>query len=66
MGEYIDRAKGKAKQVEGRLTGDDARKRQGAVDQVKGNLKGVVRKAESAAKNIGDALKATFKRNRAK
>jgi uncharacterized protein YjbJ (UPF0337 family) len=63
MGEVIDRAKGKAKQVEGELTGNDARKREGVADQVKGNLKGVVHKAESAAKNIAGTVKGAFKNN---
>jgi uncharacterized protein YjbJ (UPF0337 family) len=63
MGELIDRAKGKAKEVEGEVTGDDARKRQGVADQVKGNLKGVVHKAERAAKNIAGTVKGAFKSN---
>ena len=63
MGEIIDRAKGKAKQLEGELTGDNARRNQGVADQIKGNLKGVVHKTESAAKNIAGTLKGTFKNN---
>jgi uncharacterized protein YjbJ (UPF0337 family) len=61
MGELIDKAKGKAKQFEGDLTGDEARKNEGVADEIKGNLKGVVEKVESAAKNIADAVKGAFK-----
>ena len=64
MGEIIDRAKGKAKQVEGKLTGDRLRENQGIADQIKGNLKGVVHKAETAAKNIASTVKGALKNNR--
>lgn len=57
MGELIDKAKGKAKEIEGELTGDDLRKNQGKADQIKGNLKGVAKKAGDAAKNIADVVK---------
>ncbi len=40
MGEIIDKLKGKAKQVEGDLTGDRARHAEGRVDEAKGDLKG--------------------------
>ncbi len=63
MGEIIDRAKGKAKQIEGELTGDDLRKAEGVADQIKGNLKGVIHKTEEAAKNIADTVKGAFKNN---
>ena len=52
MGEFTDKAKGKAKQFEASLTGDKARKREGIADEIKGNLKGVTHK-------IGDATCAT-------
>lgn len=39
MGELIDKAKGKIKQVEGELTGDRSRKAEGVVDEKKGDLK---------------------------
>ncbi len=63
MGEIIDKAKGKAKQVEGKLTGDDARTAEGVADEIKGNLKGVVHKAETAAKNISNTVKDAFRTN---
>ena len=64
MGEYADRAKGKAKEIEGTLTGDSARKNQGVAQQIKGNLKGVVNKAGKAAKNIASTVKGSSKKSR--
>jgi uncharacterized protein YjbJ (UPF0337 family) len=57
MGEFTDRAKGKAKEIEGELTGDDLRKGQGVAEQIKGNVKGVANKIGNAAKNIKDTVK---------
>jgi uncharacterized protein YjbJ (UPF0337 family) len=54
MGELIDKAKGKAKQVEGDLTGDRARHAEGVADEEKGKLKG---KFEEAKQGIKDAFK---------
>jgi len=51
MGEYIDKAKGKAKQVEGRLTGDRAREAQGVMDEKKGEAKGAFERAKQAVKD---------------
>ena len=42
MGELIDKIKGKAKQVEGTITGDKARQHEVEADEAKGKLKGVV------------------------
>jgi uncharacterized protein YjbJ (UPF0337 family) len=39
MGEIQDKLKGKAKQVEGALTGDRARQAEGVADEEKGKLK---------------------------
>ena len=39
MGEIIDKAKGKAKQIEGDLTGDRLRHAEGTVDVEKGKAK---------------------------
>jgi uncharacterized protein YjbJ (UPF0337 family) len=63
MGEIIDKAKGKAKVLEGKLTGDKTRENQGVADQIKGNLKGVAHKVEIAAKNIAGTMKGAFKKN---
>ena len=54
MGEIIDKLKGKAKQVEGDLTGDRARHAEGRADEAKGNLKG---KFEEVKQDIKDTFK---------
>jgi uncharacterized protein YjbJ (UPF0337 family) len=64
MGEMLDRAKGKAKQFEGTLTGDKVRETEGRTDQIKGNLKGVANKTKSAAKDIAATVTGAFKRTR--
>ena len=56
MSAKMDKAKGKAKEVEGKLTGDKVRQIQGVAEQIKGNLKGVARKAETAVKNLVDSV----------
>ena len=40
MGELIDKAKGKAKQVHGSITGDRSKQAEGVVEEKKGDLKG--------------------------
>lgn len=54
MGEIIDKMKGKAKQVEGAITGDRGRQAEGLVDEKKGDLKG---KFEEAKQGVKDAFK---------
>ncbi len=54
MGEIIDKAKGKAKQVEGSLTGDRDRQAEGVVDEKKGDLKG---KFEEVKQNIKERFR---------
>jgi uncharacterized protein YjbJ (UPF0337 family) len=54
MGELIDKAKGKIKQAEGKLTGDQQRVNQGKVDEAKGKVKGAVEDIKHAVK---DAVK---------
>lgn len=61
MGELIDKTKGKAKQIEGDLTGDKTRHAEGVIDEIKGNIKGAVAKIEDAAKNIAGKLKDAVK-----
>ena len=39
MGEIIDKLKGKAKQVEGSITGDRSKQAEGIIDEKKGALK---------------------------
>jgi uncharacterized protein YjbJ (UPF0337 family) len=40
MGELIDKVKGKAKQMEGRVTGNKTREAEGVIDEMKGKAKG--------------------------
>ncbi len=54
MGELIDKAKGKAKQVEGSITGDRQRQAEGIADEKKGDAKG---KFEEVKQDIKDAFK---------
>lgn len=54
MGEIIDKLKGKAKQVEGDLTGDRDRHAEGRMDEAKGKVKG---KFEEAKQGIKDAFR---------
>lgn len=42
MGSLGDKLKGKAKQVEGRITGDKVREAQGTVEKTKGDIEGAV------------------------
>lgn len=50
MGAISDKVKGKAKQVEGRLTGDRVREMQGAAEETKGDVKGAVNRAVTRVK----------------
>jgi len=50
MGEIIDKAKGKIKQVTGTLTGNDKLKAEGEVDELKGKVKGTVEDVKQAIK----------------
>jgi uncharacterized protein YjbJ (UPF0337 family) len=59
MGEITDKIKGKAKQLEGRLTGNKARIAEGILDETRGNLKGVANKAKEVRRNISDMTKKT-------
>jgi uncharacterized protein YjbJ (UPF0337 family) len=40
MGEIIDKVKGKVKQAEGEITGNQQRKAEGKLDELKGDMKG--------------------------
>ncbi len=50
MGAISDKIKGKAKQVEGRLTGDRVREMQGTAEETKGEVKGAVNRAVTRVK----------------
>ena len=54
MGELIDKAKGKAKQAEGSITGDRSRQAEGLVDEIKGKVKGAFDDAKTDLKRAGD------------
>jgi uncharacterized protein YjbJ (UPF0337 family) len=53
MGEISDKLKGKAKQVEGDITGDRERHAEGTLDELKGKVKG---KFEEVKQGIKDRL----------
>lgn len=53
MGELIDKAKGKAKEVGGKITGDRSLETEGELDQAKGKVKGGF---EEIKKDIKDAV----------
>jgi uncharacterized protein YjbJ (UPF0337 family) len=54
MGEIIDKLKGKAKQVEGDVTGDRERHAEGRMDETKGKVKG---KFEEVKQDIKDTFR---------
>lgn len=62
MGEIIDKVKGKAKQVQGIVTGNEALKKEGQNDETKGKAEGVVNKVENAAHKAVDAVKQAVKK----
>ena len=62
MGEMIDKVKGKAKQVQGIITGDEALRNEGKVDEAKGNAEGVINKIEGAVHDAVDAVKQAVKK----
>ena len=51
MGEMIDKAKGKIKQVQGDLTGDKKLHAEGVIDELKGKAKGAVERVKHAIKD---------------
>jgi uncharacterized protein YjbJ (UPF0337 family) len=62
MGEIIDKLKGKAKQIEGIITGDKARQQEGLLDTAKGEAKHVVNQVEAAVDSAVDAVKHVIKK----
>ena len=50
MGEMIDKSKGKIKQAAGDLTGNKKLKREGEMDELKGQAKGAVKDVKRAVK----------------
>ncbi len=58
MGAISDKLKGKAKKVEGRVTGDKVRETQGAAQETKGDIEGAVDRAKFRARAKIDEMKA--------
>ena len=50
MGATMDKLKGKAKQIEGKLTGDRVRTAQGTAEKAKGDLEGAANRAAARVK----------------
>lgn len=50
MGELVDKVKGKAKQVQGRVTGDRGKEAEGVADELKGDAKGAFEELKTDAK----------------
>ena len=62
MGEIIDKVTGKAKQVGGIITGDEALKKEGQRDEAKGNVEGVANKLADAVHGVVDTVKQAVKK----
>jgi hypothetical protein len=60
MGEIIDRMSGKARQIEGALTGSRWRQVQGLFEEAKGNLKGALHQITAALRNLPAKARASF------
>ena len=50
MGELIDKAKGKANQIKGDITGDESTRLKGVAQEEKGKIKGAFEQVKNAAK----------------
>ena len=50
MGEFIDTIKGKAKQAQGRATGNRAKQAEGVVEETKGKVKGAFEEVKTDVK----------------
>lgn len=66
MGAIIDKVKGKAKQIEGRLTGDKLRTAQGTVEKKKGDVKGIGQRTSARVKAGVRRAKAKVQRGTAR
>jgi uncharacterized protein YjbJ (UPF0337 family) len=62
MGEIIDKVKGKAKQIQGILTGDKDRQNEGELDEARGQVQGVVNQVEDAVHDAAEAVKQAVKK----
>ena len=66
MGSIIDKPKGKAKEIEGRVTGDKLRTAQGKAGMAKGEVKGIAERAASKVKAGVSRAKSKLQRGPAK
>jgi uncharacterized protein YjbJ (UPF0337 family) len=66
MGSIMDKLKGKAKDIEGRVTGDKVRSAQGKAGMAKGEAKGVAERASAKVKAGVSRAKSKLQRGRAK
>lgn len=56
MGEWQDKAEGKAREAVGNATGDDDQQAKGQAQQAKGGVEGAANDAKDAANNVKDAV----------
>jgi uncharacterized protein YjbJ (UPF0337 family) len=61
MGELIDKAKGKVKEVVGSLTGDKKLEREGKRDELAGVVEGAIADVKGVVKDAGHAIKDAVK-----
>ena len=66
MGSMMDKIKGKAKEIEGRMTGDKVRTAQGKVGQAKGQAKSIAERASAKVKAGVGRVKSKMQHGRAK
>jgi uncharacterized protein YjbJ (UPF0337 family) len=66
MGSTMDKIKGKAKELEGRLTGDKLRIAQGKATTKKGQVKGVAERGSAKVKAGVSRAKGKMQRGRAR
>jgi uncharacterized protein YjbJ (UPF0337 family) len=66
MGSMMDKIKGKAKEIEGRLTGDKLRTAQGKAGQARGEVKGVAERTSARVKAGVSRAKGKIQRGRAR
>ena len=66
MGSIMDKVKGKAKEIEGRVTGDKVRTAQGKAGMAKGEVKGIAERAGAKVKAGVSRAKSKIQGGRAK
>ena len=53
----MDKARGKAKEMLGRITGDDRMRAEGRTDQARGGLRGAAGSAREKVRGVRDSLR---------